>query len=222
MLKSLLAYALLACLFQGYLLLDRNEIVAEYQPFLDNKTIDFTDAYNLSAKEYSLIIAQIKNNTWTAVATMTSQIAAIKATIVQAQNISENNTAALNCLTRQQTAANDLTPVPINSTCWVGVTYPDFAAARDAIGTLAGIPAITISACTTLNPLPNQDELFLNCITDKILDLDDQFEQLQSNFTEVRTDTINTSVECISDQSALITSKIVEINFQVTLCLSLN
>ena len=153
---------------------------------------------------------------------MTSQIATIKATIVQAQNISENNTAALNCLTRQQTAANDLTPVPINSTCWVGVTYPDFAAARDAIGTLAGIPAITISACTTLNPLPNQDELFLNCITDKILDLDEQFEQLESNFTEVRTDTINTSVECISDQSALITSKIVEINFQVTLCLSLN
>ncbi|XP_063920992.1 uncharacterized protein LOC135135787 [Zophobas morio] len=220
MLKQLTFYALFACLFQGFLFLNRNDIIAEYKPLLTERVNNYSAEYAEAAAEYTLTLEEIKNQTWATVASMNTQIATLKQTIVTALNVSSDDDAVVACLTAQQTAANALSSVAINSTCWVGVSYPDLATARDALHLLATIPNGTIEACTSLNPLPSQDELFLDCITHKILDLDELNDVLTANFTTVKTETLDTSVGCLADQSTLVSEQINEIDFEVTLCMS--
>lgn len=206
---------------QGLNCLDRNEILNQYQPLLMDRAANFTAEAAISKSQYNVILVQIENDTLTAISLMTTQIANIKTTIAEAKTASANKTQTTSCLNVQQTAANLLTAAPLNSSCYFMKTYPELLDATNAMAILAAIPNNTISACTTLNPLPSQDELYFRCISDKIMDLDEEVEILRGDWEDSKTSVIQTVVQCLADQSSLLVQKINEINFQVTLCISL-
>lgn len=206
---------------QGYLFINRDDIINEYQPILIEKAANFSKAAATIHTEGKIVEEVLKNDTLTAIALMNTQIANIKKTIVDAKNASANKTSVLNCLSIQEKAAAGLTAAGINTTCWVPVDFSDLRARETDFDTLAKIPNNTLSACGTLDPLPSQDDLFLDCITNKILDLDSQLGIVNQNFINSKNSIVTSTVECITSQTGLIAEKINEINFQVTLCLSL-
>ena len=180
---------------------------------------NFTIEFNTASTDYPEVVDKIKNETWTAVAALNNQIATLKTTI-STDIAAATESDVINCLSGQQTAANELSSDAINSTCWVGVTYPDLESARDALGILAQIPNNTIDACASLNPLPSQDQQFVNCISHKILDLDLMNDALVRNFTAVKEQTLNSRTACFAEQTGVLSQQINDINFQVTLCMS--
>ncbi|KAJ3630223.1 hypothetical protein MTP99_011428 [Tenebrio molitor] len=219
--SKLLAVLVLATLFQGYYCLDRQAIIDEYTPMLAERTTNYTTESDAAITETDLIIAEMRNDVVTAMSTMNTQIANLKTQITNATKTYENNTDVVSCANATIPAANALSAVPINSTCWVGVTFPELGSARDAFATLAEVPGITISSCADLNPLPSQDELFLDCITHKILDLDEQITLVENNFLDEKASALNETVNCIQGQSSLIIQQINEIHYQLSLCVSL-
>jgi hypothetical protein len=206
---------------QGYHCLDRQAIIDEYTPMLAERTTNYTTESDAAITETDLIIAEMRNDVVTAMSTMNTQIANLKTQITNATKTYENNTDVVSCANATIPAANALSAVPINSTCWVGVTFPELGSARDAFATLAEVPGITISSCADLNPLPSQDELFLDCITHKILDLDEQITLVENNFLDEKASALNETVNCIQGQNSLIIQQINEIHYQLSLCLSL-
>jgi hypothetical protein len=188
---------------------------------LAERTTNYTTESDAAITETDLIIAEMRNDVVTAMSTMNTQIANLKTQITNATKTYENNTDVVSCANATIPAANALSAVPINSTCWVGVTFPQLGSARDAFATLAEVPGITISSCADLNPLPSQDELFLDCITHKILDLDEQITLVENNFLDEKASALNETVNCIQGQNSLIIQQINEIHYQLSLCLSL-
>ncbi|KAH0807968.1 hypothetical protein GEV33_014823 [Tenebrio molitor] len=118
--SKLLSVLVLATLFQGYHSLDRQAIIDEYTPMLAERTTNYTTESDAAITEYDLIIAEMRNDVLTATSTMNTQIANLKTQITNATKTYENNTDVVSCANATIPAANALSAVPINSTCWVG------------------------------------------------------------------------------------------------------
>jgi hypothetical protein len=206
---------------QGYYSLDRQAIIDEYTPMLAERTTNYTTESDAAVTETDLIIDEMRNDVVTAMTTMNTQIANLKTQLTNASATYENNTDVVECVDAIVPTVNAISAVPINSTCWVGVTFPELNSARNAFATLAEVPGITISTCAVLNPLPSQDELFLDCITHKILDLDEQITLVENNFLDEKVSAFNKTVDCIEGQNSLIIQQINQSHYQLSLCLSL-
>ncbi|KYB28168.1 hypothetical protein TcasGA2_TC032935 [Tribolium castaneum] len=219
---NLVTVVILGALLQGNFCLNRQDIIDEYTPILAEKTANFSQDAKTIHSELVVVENILKNDTLSTISFLNTQIASLKQTIADAKKQSANKTTVLNCLSVQEKAAAQLSADAINTTCWANADFSALSGAENDLKTLALIPNNTISACQTLDPLsPSQDQLFLDCITEKILDLDAQIEIVENNFAAVKNATVTSTIKCITDQSAPIAAKINEISFQVTLCLSL-
>ncbi|RZB40447.1 uncharacterized protein BDFB_008840 [Asbolus verrucosus] len=194
--------------------LDRDEIIKEYQPILTEHSINLTNEYMLAIVEVKFVIDQLQNDTIGIVTLLNSQITALQTTISDAEEQAAEKPDALACLQVQETAAAKLSTTIINQTCWNDNAFIPLDSAEEYYLMLSQVPNATITSCGNLDPLPSQDELFLSCISDKVLDLNTQLAYLKSNFASASTSVMQTFLQCLADQSAAIAQQINAISFQ--------